>query len=61
MAGAAEAVRQKSGIPIKQPEIIEEFLAPARATIAPEAWEAALAAGRALSQQQAATLLLAQD
>ena len=61
LAGAAEAVRQKSGIPIKQPEIIEEFLAPARATIAPEAWEAALAAGRALSQQQAATLLLAQD
>ena len=58
--GAAEAVRQKSGVPIK-PEIFEEFLAPARATIAPEAWEAALAAGRALSQQQAATLLLAQD
>ena len=61
LTGAAEAVRQKSGIPIKQPEIFEEFLAPARATIAPEAWEAALAAGRALSQQQAATLLLAQD
>ncbi len=55
--GAAEAIRQKSGIPMKQPEMLEEFLAPARATIAPEAWEAALAAGRTLSQQQAATLL----
>jgi predicted ATPase/class 3 adenylate cyclase len=55
--GAAEAIRQKSGIPIKQAEMLEEFLAPARATIAPEAWDAALAAGRALSQQQAATLL----
>jgi hypothetical protein len=60
-AGAAEAVRQKSGIPIKQPEMLEEFLAPARATIAPEAWDAALAAGRALTQQQAVALLLAQD
>jgi tetratricopeptide (TPR) repeat protein len=60
-AGAAEAVRQKSGIPIKQPEMLEEFLAPARATIAPEAWAAALAAGRALTQQQAVALLLAQD
>jgi tetratricopeptide (TPR) repeat protein len=57
LAGAAEAVRQKTGIPIKQPELLEEFLAPARATIAPEAWDAAVAAGRALTQQQAATLL----
>jgi class 3 adenylate cyclase/predicted ATPase len=57
LAGAAEAVRQKTGIPIKQPELLEEFLAPARATIAPETWDAALAAGRALTQQQAATLL----
>jgi predicted ATPase/class 3 adenylate cyclase len=59
--GAAEAIRQKSGIPIKQPEMLEEFLAPARPTVAPGAWDAALAAGRALTQQQAATLLLAQD
>jgi len=61
IAGAAEAVRQKSGIPIKKPEMPEEFLAPARATIAPEAWDAALAAGRALTQQQTGALLLAQD
>jgi predicted ATPase/class 3 adenylate cyclase len=57
LTGAAEAVRQKTGIPIKQPGILEEFLAPARAAIAPGEWEAALAAGRALTQQQAASLL----
>jgi len=57
IAGAAEGIRQKTGIPIKQPEMLEEFLAPARATVAPEEWDAALAAGRALSQQQAAALL----
>jgi predicted ATPase/class 3 adenylate cyclase len=58
LAGAADAVRQKTGITIKQPEMLEGFLAPARATMAPEAWDAALAAGRALSQQQAAMLLV---
>ena len=42
---------------MKQPELLEQFLAPARATIAPEQWDAALAAGRALTQQQAAALL----
>jgi predicted ATPase/class 3 adenylate cyclase len=57
LAGAAEAVRQKTGIPVKQPELLERFLAPARATTEPEQWDAALAAGRALTQQQAATLL----
>jgi predicted ATPase/class 3 adenylate cyclase len=58
LAGAAEAIRQKTGIPIKQPEMPGQFLARARAAIAPEQWDAALAAGRALTQQQAATLLL---
>ena len=57
LTGAAEAIRQKTGIPIKQPEMLEEFLAPARAATAPEEWDAALAAGRALTQQQAAALL----
>jgi hypothetical protein len=38
--------------------MLEEFLAPVRATIAPEQWDAELAAGRALSQRQAATLLI---
>jgi len=58
LTGAAEAVRQKTGIPIKQPELLERFLAPALATIAPEEWDDELAAGRALSQQQAAMLLV---
>jgi len=58
LTGAAEAVRQKTGIPIKQPELLERFLAPARARIAPEEWGDELAAGRALSQQQAAMLLV---
>ena len=58
LAGAAEAIRQKTGIPNKQPELLEEFLAPVRAAIAAGQWDAALAAGRALSQQQAATLLV---
>ena len=57
LAGAAEAIRQKTGIPIKQPEMLEAFLAPVRATTEPGAWDAALAAGRALTQQQAAALL----
>jgi predicted ATPase/class 3 adenylate cyclase len=57
LTGAAEAIRQKTGIPIKQPEMLEEFVGPARAAIAPEQWDAELAAGRALTQQQAATLL----
>jgi predicted ATPase/class 3 adenylate cyclase len=60
LTGAAEAIRQKTGMPIKQRDAVEleRFLAPARATIAPEQWDAELAAGRALSQQQAATLLV---
>jgi predicted ATPase/class 3 adenylate cyclase len=60
LAGAAEAIRHKAGTPIPQPEaaLLERFLAPARATIARQAWDAELAAGRALTQQQAATLLV---
>jgi hypothetical protein len=57
LLGAVEAVRHKTGIPVKQPEFLERFLAPARAVIAPEQWDAELAAGRALTQQQAAALL----
>ena len=58
LAGAVEAVRQKTGIPIRQPEVLEEFVAPVRAATEPEEWDAALAAGRALTQPQAAALLL---
>jgi predicted ATPase len=56
--GAAQGIQQKTAITVKQPEMLEEFLAPARAAIAPEQWDAELAAGRALTQQQAATLLV---
>ena len=59
ITGAAEAIRQKTGIPIKQRDAVqlERFLAPARAAIATEQWNAELAAGHTLTQQQAATLL----
>ena len=55
--GAAEAIRERTGIPVETPEMLEEFLAPVRATTEPGEWDAALAVGRALTQQQAATLL----
>jgi hypothetical protein len=61
LAGAAEEMRQHAGIPLPETDaaLLERFLAPARATIARDAWDAELAADRTLSQQQAVTLLLA--
>ena len=58
LAGAAEAVQHAVGAPLREPELLERFLAPARAAIAPQEWQAELAAGRALSQQEAITLLV---
>ena len=60
LTGAVEAVRQKTGIPTKQRDevVLERFLAPARAALAAEQWDGELAAGRALTQQQAAALLV---
>jgi tetratricopeptide (TPR) repeat protein len=60
LAGAAEALRRKAGIPMPQPEaaFLERYLAPARATFARDAWDAELAVGAALSQQEAVALLL---
>jgi hypothetical protein len=58
LTGAAEAIRQKVGVPIKQPELFERFLAPARATIAPAQWRAEVGAGRAVTQQEAVALLI---
>jgi hypothetical protein len=60
LAGAAEAVRQESGMMLTEPEaaMLEEFLAPARAATSPREWDAELAAGRALSQAEALALLL---
>ncbi len=59
LVGAAEAVRQKAGMPRTRHDaaLLQRFLAPARAAVAPEEWETELAAGRALTQQQAITLL----
>jgi len=60
LAGAAAAHRQLAGMPITQSDavLLEQFLAPARAAMAPEQWEAELAAGGALTREQAVTLLL---
>jgi hypothetical protein len=59
LAGAAETIRQKAGMSASQPDAatLEHFLAPARAASAPEDWDAELAAGRALTHQQAVMLL----
>ena len=37
--------------------MVDEHLAPARAAVTPQEWQAALAAGRALSQSEALALL----
>jgi predicted ATPase/class 3 adenylate cyclase len=60
LTGAAQAIRQRLYMPLYPipAGLLEQFLAPARAGIGPEAWDAELAAGRALTQQQAITLLL---
>ncbi len=57
--GAAEALRRKAGIPMPQPEaaFLDRYPAPARATFARDAWDAELAVGAALSQQEAVALL----
>jgi hypothetical protein len=59
LAGAAEALREKAGTPIPAPDaaLLERFLAPVRATMERAAWDAELAAGRALTQEQAITLM----
>jgi predicted ATPase/class 3 adenylate cyclase len=58
--GAAQAVRQLAGMPGTEADaaLLERFLGPARATTAPGAWDAELAAGRALTQREAAALLV---
>jgi predicted ATPase/class 3 adenylate cyclase len=59
LAGAAETMRQESGMPLSKPEaaLLEEHLALARATVTPADWDAELAAGRALSRDGALALL----
>ena len=60
LAGAAAAVRQIAGMPMTDldTELVEGFLGPVRATMTRAEWDAEYGAGRALSQEQAATLLL---
>jgi predicted ATPase/class 3 adenylate cyclase len=59
LAGAAEAGREESGMLISEQEaaMVEEYLAPARAAVTPDEWQAELAAGRAVSQAEALALL----
>ncbi len=47
-------------MPISRAEaaVLEQFLVPARATVTPQAWEADLAAGCSLTQQQPIAVLL---
>jgi hypothetical protein len=60
LAGAVSALRELAGMPISQEDadLLEGYLARARAATAPGEWDAALAAGRALTHEQAVTLLL---
>ena len=59
LAGAAHASREESGMLISPQEaaMVEEYLAPARAVVTPQEWQAELAAGRALSQDAALALV----
>jgi hypothetical protein len=45
-------------MPEPEAATLERYLAPARATFARDAWDAEVAAGAALSQQEAVALLL---
>jgi predicted ATPase/class 3 adenylate cyclase len=59
LAGAAQAGREESGMLLSEQEaaMVEEHLAPARAAMTPQEWQAELAAGGALSQAEALALL----
>ncbi len=61
LAGAAEGIRDRARMPIPESDaaLLERFLAPARATIARDAWDAQLTAGHELTGEQAAALLAA--
>jgi len=59
MAGAAEAMRQAAGMPLSEDEaaMLSAFLEPARQAVGRPDWDAALAAGRGLSEREAVALL----
>jgi predicted ATPase len=61
LCGAGERIRDAATMP-RPPaddDVLERFIGPARATMAASAWNAALTAGRALTQQQVIDLLAA--
>jgi predicted ATPase/class 3 adenylate cyclase len=59
LAGAAEAIRDKAGIPITEFDaaLLERFLASARSATDRRLWDADLHAGRALTQSDAIALI----
>ena len=59
LLGAAQGARHESGMQITQPEadLLDELLAPARASTAAQEWDAWVADGRTLSQAEALALL----
>jgi predicted ATPase/class 3 adenylate cyclase len=59
LTGAAGAIRDRLGIPITglDAALLERFLAPARAAVASQVWDAKLGSGRALAQDEAIALL----
>jgi len=59
LAGAAETLREESSMRISDQELalIEALLAPVRSTVTADSWDAELAAGRALGQQEATVLM----
>jgi predicted ATPase len=59
LAGAAEGIRDKAGIPITEFDaaLLERFLAPAQSATDPRLWDADLHAGRALTQSEATALI----
>lgn len=54
-------VQSRLPAPHNDADLLEQFLAPARASVAPATWAAELAAGRALTKEQAARLLVSAD
>ncbi|MGN6791498.1 MAG: ATP-binding protein [Streptosporangiaceae bacterium] len=59
LAGSAEVVRDRAGIPITgfDAAFLERLLAPARSAAAGDVWDADLNAGRALTQDEAVALI----
>jgi tetratricopeptide (TPR) repeat protein len=59
LCGAAAGIRQTASMPISPTDdaVLERFVGPARASVARLVWDAEMAAGRALTRQQAITLV----